>query len=65
MGRGRAKAIQKKIARDLKYSSAGTDLERLRAELAADGGSAHTADEESDDEDDLDDPYDPDDDEDE
>lgn len=34
MGRGRAKAIQKKIARDLKYSSSATDLERLRAELA-------------------------------
>jgi hypothetical protein len=34
MGRGRAKAIQKKIARDLKYSSGGTDLERLRAELS-------------------------------
>lgn len=34
MGRGRAKAIQKKIARDLKYSSGGTDLERLQAELA-------------------------------
>ena len=35
MGRGRAKAIQKKIARDLKYSSGGTDLERLQAELAS------------------------------
>ena len=35
MGRGRAKAIQKKIARDLKYSSGGTDLERLRAELSS------------------------------
>ncbi len=35
MGRGRAKAIQKKIARDLKYSSGGTDLERLRAELTS------------------------------
>ena len=34
MGRGRAKAIQKKIARDLKYSSYGTDLDRLKAELA-------------------------------
>jgi len=40
MGRGRAKAIQKKIARDLKYSSGGTDLERLRAELAS-GASEH------------------------
>ena len=35
MGRGRAKAIQKKIARDLKYSSYGTDLDRLKAELAS------------------------------
>ncbi len=34
MGRGRAKAIQKRIARDLKYSTTGTDLDRLRAELA-------------------------------
>ena len=42
MGRGRAKAIQKKIARDLKYSSGGTDLERLRAELS--GGAAATSD---------------------
>jgi hypothetical protein len=39
MGRGRAKAIQKKIARDLKYSSGGTDLERLRAELTGAPGS--------------------------
>jgi hypothetical protein len=39
MGRGRAKAIQKKIARDLKYSSGATDLERLQAELASAGGS--------------------------
>jgi hypothetical protein len=38
MGRGRAKAIQKKIARDLKYSSGATDLERLQAELASGGG---------------------------
>ncbi len=37
MGRGRAKAKQTKVARDLKYNSGGTDLERLKAELA--GGS--------------------------
>ena len=30
MGRGRAKAKQTKVARELKYSSGGTDLERLR-----------------------------------
>ena len=45
MGRGRAKAIQKKIARDLKYSSGGTDLERLRAELAGAPGSESDPDE--------------------
>lgn len=33
MGRGRAKAKQQKVARRLKYSSGGTDLDRLRAEL--------------------------------
>jgi len=33
MGRGRAKAKQTKVARQLKYSSGGTDLERLRAEI--------------------------------
>ena len=33
MGRGRAKAKQQKVARKLKYSSGGTDLERLRSEL--------------------------------
>jgi hypothetical protein len=55
MGRGRAKAIQKKIARDLKYSSGGTDLERLRAELT--GGSDHpaAADDDEDETEDLDD----------
>jgi hypothetical protein len=33
MGRGRAKAKQTKVARQLKYNSGGTDLERLRAEI--------------------------------
>jgi hypothetical protein len=36
MGRGRAKAKQTKVARDLKYSNHGTDLDALRAELASD-----------------------------
>jgi hypothetical protein len=55
MGRGRAKAKQTKVARELKYSSGGTDLERLQQELAAERGSSYssstseTADEESDD----------------
>ena len=35
MGRGRAKAKQTTVARELKYSSGGTDLDRLRAELTA------------------------------
>jgi hypothetical protein len=33
MGRGRAKAKQTKVARKLKYSGGGTDLDRLRREL--------------------------------
>jgi hypothetical protein len=42
MGRGRAKAKQTKVARELKYSSPQTDFERLQKELAGsdpvDGG---------------------------
>ncbi|MEI6364953.1 MAG: DUF3073 domain-containing protein [Actinomycetes bacterium] len=34
MGRGRAKAKQTKVARELKYASSGTDLDALQAELA-------------------------------
>jgi Protein of unknown function (DUF3073) len=33
MGRGRAKAKQVKVARQLKYNGGGTNLDRLRAEL--------------------------------
>lgn len=33
MGRGRAKAKQTKVARQLKYNSGGTDLARLAEEL--------------------------------
>ncbi|MCW2937752.1 MAG: hypothetical protein JWN00_737 [Actinomycetia bacterium] len=33
MGRGRAKAKQVKVARQLKYNSGGTDLDRLKNEL--------------------------------
>ena len=36
MGRGRAKAKQTKVARELKYSSPQTDFDRLQKEL---GGS--------------------------
>ena len=35
MGRGRAKAKQTKVARQLKYRSTGTDLSRLAEELGA------------------------------
>ncbi len=66
MGRGRAKAKQTKVARELKYSSGGTDLDALRKELAS--GSTSPAgdspsaldddlDELDDDTDDLDDSY--------
>ena len=39
MGRGRAKAKQTKVARELKYSSGNTDLTALQAELT--GGPHH------------------------
>jgi len=68
MGRGRAKAKQVKVARQLKYSGGGMDLDQLRAEFGV-GTDRHDADEhdpyaasysvddedEDDDEDDLDD----------
>ncbi len=38
MGRGRAKAKQTRVARDLKYSSPNTDLERLQRELSGGAG---------------------------
>ena len=34
MGRGRAKAKQTKVARELKYSTGNLDPDRLKAELA-------------------------------
>jgi hypothetical protein len=37
MGRGRAKAKQTKVARELKYYSPETDLEALQRELSANG----------------------------
>jgi Protein of unknown function (DUF3073) len=42
MGRGRAKAKQTKVARELKYSSPQTDFERLQRELS--GGETVDAD---------------------
>ncbi len=38
MGRGRAKAKQTKVARELKYSSPQTDFERLQQELSGSSG---------------------------
>ena len=43
MGRGRAKAKQTKVARELKYSSPQTDFQRLQRELS--GTSADDSDE--------------------
>ena len=57
MGRGRAKAKQTKVARELKYSSGSLDPERLKAELAGATPSSSTAPTVVDDEDDLEDPY--------
>jgi hypothetical protein len=55
MGRGRAKAKQTKVARQLKYSSGGTDLDRLQAELAAERGeTSYAADSDSEDDDEFD-----------
>jgi Protein of unknown function (DUF3073) len=46
MGRGRAKAKQTKVARDLKYSSPQTDFDRLQRELSGsdEGGADHDGD---------------------
>lgn len=54
MGRGRAKAKQTKVARELKYGGPNTDLSRLQAELAGDSGTIPEFEDELED-----DPYDP------
>jgi hypothetical protein len=54
MGRGRAKAKQTKVARELKYSSPTMDLHALEREI---GSGTATADKKSDVEDDYADPY--------
>ncbi|GAA2368399.1 DUF3073 domain-containing protein [Streptomyces sparsogenes] len=57
MGRGRAKAKQTKVARQLKYNSGGTDLSRLAEELGA-STSSHPPNGERFEDDELDnDPY--------
>jgi hypothetical protein len=58
MGRGRAKAKQQKVARELKYSSQGTDLDALARELAGSAGytsSTPHVDDDDEDDDDTDD----------
>jgi len=57
MGRGRAKAKQTKVARELKYSSGNTDLTKLQAELTGGGYHPPVAPAVVDDEDDDDDLY--------
>jgi hypothetical protein len=57
MGRGRAKAKQTKVARDLKYRTWDTDLEQLRRELSGEPDKNGHGD--SDDADDYDDDYTP------
>ena len=56
MGRGRAKAKQQKVARELKYSSPSTDLTALERELS--GRPVERVDDELDEDDEDDeDPY--------
>lgn len=55
MGRGRAKAKQTKVARDLKYNTGHTDLGALQAELS--NGAATSVTDDFDDEKYSDDPY--------
>ena len=57
MGRGRAKAKQTKVARELKYSSPTMDLDALQREIGSGAAQTQTADKESDFEDDYVDPY--------
>ena len=47
MGRGRAKAKQTKVARELKYHSPNTDLAALQRELAGNGKSDEKFDDDS------------------
>ncbi|MEV4559118.1 DUF3073 domain-containing protein [Kitasatospora sp. NPDC049285] len=56
MGRGRAKAKQTKVARELKYNSGGFDANRLSHELGVSPSTAIEP-EPIEDDDDEDDPY--------
>jgi hypothetical protein len=64
MGRGRAKAKQTKVARELKYSSPGMDLNRLSQDLHSDSFGSSPSRESEPAADDYVDPYAEDDDED-
>jgi hypothetical protein len=55
MGRGRAKAKQQKVARELKYNSHFTDLDALQRELAGAPHATELAEVDDDDEDEHDD----------
>ena len=58
MGRGRAKAKQTKVARELKYSTHQTDFDALQRELSGGKSSeSGNGDESFDDDDDYDDEY--------
>jgi hypothetical protein len=55
MGRGRAKAKQTKVARELKYSTRHTDFEALQREMQREqSGQSDDADDRHDDEDEYD-----------
>jgi DUF3073 family protein len=64
MGRGRAKAKQTKVARELKYHSPNTDLAALQRELGGRAGADHDTDDFDDYIDEADDDVDDDDDDD-
>ena len=55
MGRGRAKAKQTKVARDLKYRTHETDFSALAEELHGENGSSSYSSDPSDEYDDYDD----------
>jgi hypothetical protein len=59
MGRGRAKAKQTKVARDLKYRTFDTDFDQLQRELQGQSAEAdnHSGDDEAEDEPSAHDPY--------
>ena len=57
MGRGRAKAKQTKVARDLKYRTFDTDFSSLERELRGDQPRYGVGEEESDEVGEYDDPY--------